>query len=230
MRIHELITEAPASRLGQLGRRVGAAALGAVGAKGFAGQLSGSADAKKWANRYYDEFSRFLGQTGKRMNNATSVDMRDFFNKSRLPTDHIDNGDVPMTKQDIIDVLSTTAQDYFRGRSTPKQKTRAPAAAPAADGPAADGQAAPNQPTTPSELVTDKFYKGSDGKSYKWLGAQWQDSQTGRTVSASADQLANPQPETPEQTRLRRQTAATRSINRTASTVRTAPSTPPVAV
>lgn len=262
MKIHEIITEAPASRLGQLGRRVGAAALNAIGARGFAGELSGTADAKAWANRYYDEFSKFLGRTGGKLDTATTQDLRDFFKMSNLPDDQIPDFDGPVDQQTINNVLQQTANDYFRGRSSGKAKagnTAQPSnvgqtagqptgQAPAANTPASTRQQkqqaaaasaqkqmaanpAPNKSNT-SSLEKDKIYVGSDGKSYKWVGAQWQDMETGKSVAANATFLADPQPESPEQKRVRLQKKAAKTIAKTAKAVKTAPktTTPAVAV
>lgn len=261
MKIHEIITEAPASRLGQLGRRVGAAALNAIGARGFAGELSGTADAKAWANRYYDEFSKFLGRTGGKLDTATTQDLRDFFKMSNLPDDQIPDVDGPVDQQTINKVLQQTANDYFRGRSSGKAKpsntaqtaqpsnTDQDAAQPTtASTPANTRQQkqqaaaaaaqkqmaanpAPKQSNT-SSLEKDKIYVGSDGKSYKWVGAQWQDMETGKSVAANATFLSDPQPESPEQKRVRLQKKAAKTIAKTAKAVKTAPktATPPVAV
>jgi hypothetical protein len=256
MKIHEIITEAPAGMLGQIGRRLGAAALGAVGARGFAGQLSGTADAKAWANRYYDEFSKFLGRTGTRLAAATTQDLRDFFQTSNLPDDHIPDSNIPANEKMVNDILQRTANDYFRGRSTGKRVSAAGSqsaatqsgnigATPAdirqqkqqtAAAAAQQQMATSPAPTTTNtaSLEQDKVYVGSDGKSYKWLGAQWQNMETGKSVSAKAAELSDPQPETPEQKRIRLQKKATKTIARTAKAVKTAPSvnpkTPPVAV
>jgi hypothetical protein len=263
MKIHEILNEAPASMLGQIGRRVGAAALGAVGARGFAADLSGSADQKELANRYYYEFRKWAGGTGTALNNVRSGDLRDFFKEKGIPSDHVPDTDMVLDPKSIENIFSQSASDKIRGRGTGKfgkndadtdaagttnvagsgvggaataaqirQQRQGAAAAQAQQQMAANPAPAAAVSQSTDNLEKDKIYVGSDGKSYRWLGAQWQSMETGRSVSAKAPELSDPQPETPEQKRIRLQAAATKQINKTAKAVRRAPKvkTPPVAV
>lgn len=282
MKIHELLNEAPAGMLGQMGRRLGAAALRGVGAKGFAAGVTGRADQKELANRYYYEFRKWLGGTGGNINNVQPQDLRDFFKQKGIPDSHIDDSNTTLDPKTIDNIFNQTASDTIRGRDTGKSKNKAASQAtasqsnvaqaarpqrsvqPTTAAPAATSTTAEPQPTaadtekTPAEirqdkqkaaavsaqqqmaanpapertvdprtLEKDKVYVGSDGTSYRWLGAQWQNMENGRSVSVKAPELATPTPETPEQKRIRLQRRAAKNIDRTAKAVATAPKVNP---
>jgi hypothetical protein len=110
------INEAP-SALGQVGRRVGAAALGAIGMKNTAAGLSGKADLVAKSREYYAAYKKFLGRIGKSEDDADLTDLRDFYIKNGLPADDVPTIG-PADKDTVFKILQKTASDVGRGRST----------------------------------------------------------------------------------------------------------------
>jgi hypothetical protein len=112
------IDEAPAGALGQIGRKLGSAALGAAGLRTWAADLGGRAEMGDRANQYYTAFRRYLGQTGKDEKTATYADLAGFLKKSNLDPRYFAG------KKGIIDPavvnqgFTKIAQDYFSGNAT----------------------------------------------------------------------------------------------------------------
>lgn len=82
----------PAGVIGQGLKRVGAAALGALGAKNAAKAIGGSADIGARANEYNKEFIKFIQQQGKPADDVEYADLNQFIDdmnlpKIKLPTD-----------------------------------------------------------------------------------------------------------------------------------------------
>ena len=109
------LDEAPAGALGQIGRKLGSAALGAAGLRTWAADLGGKAEMGDRANQYYTAFRRYLAQTGKDEKTADYTDLAGFLKKSNLDTKYFAG------KKGIIDPavvnqgFTKMAQDYFKG-------------------------------------------------------------------------------------------------------------------
>lgn len=110
------VVEGPAGMLGQAAKRVGAAALGAVGLKTWAGQLDSKADVGQFANRYYKEYQRYLRTAGRPESEATLGDLKDFMLKNGIPTQNIPpNLTGSADKDSVFAILNKTAQEYIKG-------------------------------------------------------------------------------------------------------------------
>ncbi len=156
------IEEGPASFIGQAAKRIGAAALGAMGLNTWAGQLNDKADVGTFANRYSREFDKYLKSAGKDFNSATFADLKDFMTKNKIPAHNIPNNPGGTLDKNMVDsILKRTAGDYLSGKvpasASGSKKPAAGAQAPAQGQPAAQpGQtqqtAVPGQTsnTTPS--------------------------------------------------------------------------------
>lgn len=148
------VNEAPASLIGQGLRRIGSAALSAIGAKHTAGKLAGQADVGKRANQYAQELSRYLAQIGKSLKNADYSDLNNFFKNNSIPSSGLPASG-PVAKADIDKALMTAAQQSFKGGSTgaaaPSGATKAASAASA--GSSAGSAADQNQPGQPASTT-----------------------------------------------------------------------------
>jgi hypothetical protein len=134
------IDEAPASTLGNIGRRVGAGVLGALGLNTWAKGLNDKADIGTFSNRYYREFQSYLKTQGKTEEGATFADLKAFLDQNKIPS-----GRVPTNTEGAVDaamvnaILNRTATDFLKGTTT-----ASPSGAPAAQ----DAQQAPAQDTS----------------------------------------------------------------------------------
>jgi len=110
------INEAPVGALSQIGRKVGAAALSALGAKNTAAGIRGKAQMGDRANQYYTAYRQWLGQTGKDEKTATYADVAQFMKKSGLPVDGI-KGQKGLVDPNILNqTFAKISQDYFAGK------------------------------------------------------------------------------------------------------------------
>ena len=139
MKIYDIVSEnsvneAPGgSALGDLARKVGAKAAGAVGMKATAAGLQGKVDSSQRAKEINVKWKQFAGQTG--VGKSPDVgDLADFFAKEKLPTGRLKGLSGMMTPQQVDDVLTKTAQDTFRSPAgqakvgdTPAAQVDAPA-------------------------------------------------------------------------------------------------------
>jgi hypothetical protein len=106
------IDEAPAGMLKQLGRRVGAAAAGAIGMKNTAANLTGKADVGKTANDVYTKFNAYLGTQQKNVKTATGDDLANFlqntynYNQAKIPQG-------TLNKQQVYDIITQMAKDGY---------------------------------------------------------------------------------------------------------------------
>lgn len=79
MKINDLnLTEAPAGMIQQAGRKLGAKALGmlpSASAKAKAAELSGKANQGAIANQMLIDFSKWIGEKGRNVSQATSADL-----------------------------------------------------------------------------------------------------------------------------------------------------------
>jgi hypothetical protein len=111
------IDEAPASALGQVGRRLGAAALGAIGMKNTAAGISGKADLVAKSREYYAAYKKFLGRIGKSEEEADLSDLRDFYIKNGLPASDVPTSG-PADRDTVFDILKKTATGEYRGSTS----------------------------------------------------------------------------------------------------------------
>lgn len=130
------IEEGPASFIGQAAKRIGAAALGAMGLNTWAGQLNDKADVGTFANRYSREFDKYLKSAGKDLSSATFGDLKDFMTKNKIPAHNVPNNPGGILDKNMVDsILKRTAGDYLSGNvpasSGGAKKPAAGAAAPA---------------------------------------------------------------------------------------------------
>ena len=106
------IDEAPAGMLKQIGRRVGAAAAGAVGMKNTAANLTGKADVGKTANDVFTKFNAYLGTQQKNVKTATGDDLANFlqntynYNQAKIPQG-------TLNKKQIYDIINKMASDGY---------------------------------------------------------------------------------------------------------------------
>lgn len=106
------IDEAPAGMLKQIGRRVGAAAAGAVGMKNTAANLKGKADVGKTANDVFTKFNAYLGTQQKNVKTATGDDLANFlqntynYNQAKIPQG-------TLNKKQIYDIINKMASDGY---------------------------------------------------------------------------------------------------------------------
>jgi hypothetical protein len=151
------IEEGPASFIGQAAKRIGAAALGAVGLNTWAGQLNDKADVGTFANRYSREFDKYLKSAGKDFNSATFGDLKDFMTKNKIPAHNIpSNPNGVVDKNMVNSILKRTAGDYLGGEvpasstgaKTPASGAQAPAQAQGGTQPASSGQASTSAPAS----------------------------------------------------------------------------------
>lgn len=174
----------PAGIIGQGLKRVGAAALGALGAKNAAKAVSGSADIGARANKYNQEFTKFLQQQGKPVDDVEYADLNQFIDdmnlpKIKLPTDGwVAPGDLGDIFKDIAEISvgksasgvgnTSNARIEPTGTAQTGQSTNRPASRTTAE-PAAE----PEKPVTPSSnpfsnpqqlLSAFQDYADADGK------------------------------------------------------------------
>jgi hypothetical protein len=137
------IDEAPASTLGNIGRRLGAGVLGAMGLNTWAKGLNDKADIGTFSNRYYREFQSYLKSQGRTEQGATFADLKTFLDQNKIPS-----GRVPANTEGTVDaamvnaILNRTATDFLKGTAT-AGASGAPSAPAQAQEPAQDTQQAP---------------------------------------------------------------------------------------
>lgn len=120
------IDEAPVSALGQIGRKVGAAALGALGAKNAAAGIKGKAQMGDRANQYYTAYRQWLGQTGKDEKSATYADVAQFMKKVNLPADSLKGMKGLVDPAVLNQTFTKIAQDFYKGKERSLNKTKTP--------------------------------------------------------------------------------------------------------
>jgi len=118
------VNEAPANIVGQGLKRLGAGVLGAMGAKGMAGSLAGSADQGAKANELNGNFQRYLGQIGKNSKTAEYADLQAFLKKNKLDA-KLAKGQGPIDQKTLDGIFTQMAQSSFKGTtpSTPASST-----------------------------------------------------------------------------------------------------------
>ena len=117
MNIHEIIAEkqnvdeAPAGMLKQMGRKIGAKALGAIGAKGKAAELTGKAEVGDEANQLKTAFRGYLGKTGGNAKQVQGTQLAAFLKSKGYPNMHLKGVQGIMTPKQVDDAIMQAAQD-----------------------------------------------------------------------------------------------------------------------
>jgi hypothetical protein len=147
------INEAPVGTLGQIGRKVGAAALGALGAKNAAAGIRGKVDMGDRANQYYTAYRQYLGQTGKDEKTATYADVEKFFKKTGLPTTHIKGLSGLVDPKELDQAFTSTAKDYFAGKQASSKNPADPTSAAGAQIPGSTSTNTPIQSPSSTNIT-----------------------------------------------------------------------------
>jgi hypothetical protein len=123
MRVTEItssdnLQEAPAGFIKQGLKKLGAKAAGAVGMKGTAAGLAGSAKTGDQANKLKVDLQGYLGQTGGSMKNLDAQDLKAFLASKKLPTNMVPaSGLIP--KKELDNILLKTAQQSNKAKGAP---------------------------------------------------------------------------------------------------------------
>jgi len=142
MRVFDIVTEnkkideAPAGALSQAGRRLGAKALGAIGFKGKAAELTGKADVGAEANKLKTDLRGYLGKTGGNPKQIQGPQLAAFLKSKGYPNMHLKGVQGVMTPQQVDQAVLKAAQD-----------------AAAADGDPAVGASSAPQATPPAKAA-----------------------------------------------------------------------------
>lgn len=121
MKVHQIISEnavneAPGgSMLGNIARKVGAKAAGAVGMKGTQAGLQGKVDSTERAKEIGIAWNQYAGQTGVNKKAPDVSALTDFLQKQKLPTARVKNLSGMLTPKQVDDILTKIAQDSFKG-------------------------------------------------------------------------------------------------------------------
>jgi hypothetical protein len=163
MRVFDIITEnkkideAPAGALSQMGRRLGAKALGAIGFKGKAAELTGKADVGAEANKLKTDLRGYLGKTGGNPKQIQGPQLAAFLKSKGYPNMHLKGVQGVMTPQQVDQAVLKAAQDAAAadgdpavGASSAPQATPPAKAAGAASKSATAGQTPAQTPGAPS--------------------------------------------------------------------------------
>ena len=151
MRVFDIVAEnndlieAPAGMLKQMGRKIGAKALGAVGAKGTAAGLAGAAKTGDEANELKVALKGYAGETGKNLKQLDATDLSAFLQSKGYPTTAAQGVSGILTPKQIDDIVLKTVQakKTAKGGTAPKATGAgaADAVAGATGGGAAGGEA-----------------------------------------------------------------------------------------
>ena len=148
------LTEAPVSGFKQGLRKLGAAALGTIGATNTASNLAGKADVGDKANQLYTKYNRYLGRQNSSINDSTAGDLKDFLDSINIDDKYVRNPDTEvMTKAELNDIFLQIAKDSFRqSRTQSGATTAAPGNGPGTPSPGAAQASAPRPPAGQSLL------------------------------------------------------------------------------
>jgi hypothetical protein len=121
MKIHQIISEsavneAPGgSALGNIARKVGAKAAGAVGMKNTAAGLGAKAQSNDRAKEIGLKWTTFANQTGAGTKAPDASALADFLAKEKLSTARLKGMSGKLTPKQVDDILTKVAQDSFKG-------------------------------------------------------------------------------------------------------------------
>jgi len=134
MRVQDIIAEkeideAPAGMFKQMGRKIGAKALGAVGAKGKAAELGGAAEVGDEANELKTAFRGYLGKTGGNAKQVEGPQLAAFLKSKGYPNMHLKDVQGVMTPKQVDAAIMQAAQDAAKADGDPGATAKtAPAA------------------------------------------------------------------------------------------------------
>jgi hypothetical protein len=178
MRVYDIVAEnqeikeAPAGALAQMGRKLGAKALGAIGFKGKSAELTGKAEVGDEANQLKLALRQYAGKAGINVKQMQGPQLAAFLKSKGYPNMHLKGVQGIMTPKQIDQAIMQAAQDAAKadgdpttGASTASAATKPAATAKDAGGggaggggsattnvnvqaPAAGGAAAPGQTPT----------------------------------------------------------------------------------
>jgi hypothetical protein len=139
------LNEAPVSGFKQGLRKLGAAALGTIGATNTASNLAGKADVGDKANQLYTKYNRYLGRQNSSINDSTAGDLKDFLDSINIDDKYVRNPDTEvMTKDELNDIFLQVAKDSFRqSRSQAGGTSSAPGGGPRLPSPSAPNRSQP---------------------------------------------------------------------------------------
>ena len=177
--------EAPAGMLGQIGRKIGAKALGAIGAKGKAAELTGKAEVGDEANQLKTALRGYAGKAGINIKQLQGPQLAAFLKSKGYPNMHLKGVQGIMTPKQIDQAVMQAAQDAAKADGDPsKGASTAPAqpSAPAAG--AAPGTNVAGKSTAPQ---VDKNKDGKDDATGQPMGAvdankDGKDDNTGKVI------------------------------------------------
>jgi len=185
MRVQDIIAEkeideAPAGMLGQIGRKIGAKALGAIGAKGKAAELTGKAEVGDEANQLKTALRGYAGKAGINIKQMQGPQLAAFLKSKGYPNMHLKDVQGIMTPKQIDQAVMQAAQDAAKADGDPSKGAGNAPAQPSA--PAAG--AAPGKPAAPQ---VDKNKDGKDDATGQPMGAvdankDGKDDNTGKVI------------------------------------------------
>jgi hypothetical protein len=190
MNIHEIITEkenideAPVGLLKQVGRKIGAKAAGAVGMKGTAAKLGGSAEVGDEARQLKVALQGYAGKTGINMKQMQGPQLAAFLKSKGYPNMHLKGVQGIMTPKQIDQAIMTAAQDAAKADGDPTVGST---------------QSAPGVDTAPAQQ--DANNDGKDDKTGKPIQKQpaqqdanndGKDDKTGKPIQKQPAQKAAP--------------------------------------
>ena len=193
MRVQDIIVEnkdleeAPAGMLGQIGRKIGAKALGAIGAKGKAAELTGKAEVGDEANQLKTALRGYAGKAGINIKQLQGPQLAAFLKSKGYPNMHLKGVQGIMTPKQIDQAVMQAAQDAAKADGDPsKGAGTAPAqpSAPAAGAAKGQGTSVAGKPTSPQ---VDKNKDGKDDATGQPMGAvdankDGKDDNTGKVI------------------------------------------------
>lgn len=174
MNIHEILSEekieeAPAGMLGQIGRKLGAKALGAIGAKGKAAELSGKAEVGDEANQLKTALRGYAGKAGINIKQMQGPQLAAFLKQQGYPNMHLKGVEGIMTPKQIDQAIMRAAQDAAKADGDPSKGASTAPAQPNAPGSAGgQGTNVAGKPTSPQ---VDKNKDGKDDTTGEPMGA-----------------------------------------------------------
>jgi len=177
----EKIEEAPAGMLGQIGRKIGAKAAGAVGMKGKAAELSGKAEVGDEANQLKTALRGYAGKAGINIKQIQGPQLAAFLKQQGYPNMHLKGVEGIMTPKQVDQAVMRAAQDAAKADADP---TKGASSAPAQ--PSAPGQGT-NVAGKPASPQVDKNKDGKDDATGQPMGAvdankDGKDDNTGKVI------------------------------------------------
>jgi hypothetical protein len=180
------IVEAPAGMLGQIGRKLGAKALGAIGAKGKAAELTGKAEVGDEANQLKTALRGYAGKAGINIKQLQGPQLAAFLKSKGYPNMHLKDVQGIMTPKQIEQAVMQAAQDAAKADGDPGKGVSTAPAQPSAPGtaPAGQGTSVAGKPTSPQ---VDKNKDGKDDATGAPMGAvdankDGKDDNTGKVI------------------------------------------------